>query len=285
TDYLEQFFRDLGVPHQRQPVAPLRDNLVARCDVPGARSTLLFEAHQDTVPVDNMTVEPFGAALDGGRLYGRGACDVKGGLAAMLAAFARVARERPAGACNLILAASVDEEHTFLGVQHLVKALGPGRPDAAVVAEPTRLSVVHAHKGVVRWHLETAGRSCHSSRPELGENAIYHMARVLPAVEEYAAWLRASRLDALLGPPTLSVGRSAGGTGANAARDRCRVVVARRLVPGEDPRAAPGQLLEWLKRKVPAGVPFSCSTPILSSPALGAAGSEDLARRLGEAID
>src|SRR5262249_33667159 len=138
------------------------------------------------------------------------------------------------------------------------------------VAEPTRLSVVHAHKGVVRWHLETAGRSCHSSRPELGENAIYHMARVLLAVEEYAAWLRASRTDSLLGPPTLSIGLIEGGSSANTVPDRCRVVVDRRVVPGDDPQAAPGQLLEWLKGRVPAGIPLFCSAPILSSPALGA---------------
>src|SRR5882724_2683039 len=113
TAYLEDFFRTLGVPYERQPVAPLRDNIVARCDLPGARRTLMFEAHQDTVPTDNMTVEPFGARVEGGRLYGRGACDIKGGMAAMLAAFARLVRERPAGSANVILACTVDEEHTF----------------------------------------------------------------------------------------------------------------------------------------------------------------------------
>src|SRR5215469_881829 len=148
--YLEQFFRDLGVPCERQVVAPLRDNVVARLDLPGARRTLMFEAHQDTVPTDNMTIDPFGGVIDGGRLYGRGACDIKGGMAAMLGAFARVARERPAGAANVIMACTVDEEHTFLGVQHLAKTC---RADAAVVAEPTELKIVHAHKGAVRWDL------------------------------------------------------------------------------------------------------------------------------------
>src|SRR5262245_44561017 len=86
TDYLEHFFHGLGVRFERQPVAPQRENIVAYSTLPGARRTLILEAHQDTVPIDNMTVKPFGAAIEGNRLYGRGACDIKGGLAAMLAA-------------------------------------------------------------------------------------------------------------------------------------------------------------------------------------------------------
>ena len=282
TAYLEQFFRDLGVPYDRQKVAPQRDNIVARLELPGASRTLLFEAHQDTVPTDNMTIDPFGGVVDSGRLFGRGACDVKGGMAAMLAAFARLTRERPTGAANLIVACTVDEEHTFLGVQHLVRRW---KADAAVVAEPTLLQIVHAHKGAVRWHLHTTGRSCHSSRPELGVNAIYHMARVLPAVEAFADWLRASRTDPLLGPPTLSVGLIEGGTSVNTVPDRCRVEIDRRLIPGEDPGEAPGQLMAWVKERIPADVPYACSEAWLSMPALGPQGSEALVRQLGQAID
>src|SRR5262249_58846403 len=95
-----------------------------------ARRTLVFEAHQDTVPTDGMTIDPFGAHVENGRLYGRGACDVKGGMAAMLAAFARVVRDRPNTACNLVLACTVDEEHTFLGAQRLARDL---KADGAVV--------------------------------------------------------------------------------------------------------------------------------------------------------
>src|SRR6516225_2986532 len=119
TAYLEDFFKGLGVPYERQPVAPQRENIVARCDVPGARRTLMLEAHQDTVPTDNMTIEPFAARIADGRLYGRGACDIKGGLAAMLAAFARVVRDRPRGGANVVMACSVDEEFTLLGVRRL----------------------------------------------------------------------------------------------------------------------------------------------------------------------
>ena len=283
TAYLEDFFRGLGARYERQPVAPGRENILAFYDAPGATRTLMLEAHQDTVPPDNMTIEPFGARVEGDKLYGRGACDIKGGMAAMLTAFARVVREKPAGAANVVMACSVDEEFTFLGVQQMAQA---GRKvDGAVVAEPTKLDVVTAHKGAVRWHLFTAGRACHSSRPELGVNAIYRMARVLPAVEEFAEWLRGSRTDPLLGPPTLSVGIIEGGTSVNTVPDRCRVEIDRRLVPGEEPAAAPGQLMDWLRQRVPAELEYSCSEPWLSMPALGARGSEDLVRRLGAAID
>jgi acetylornithine deacetylase len=286
TDYLEQFCRGLGVPCTRQPVAPLRDNLVAVYDPPGATASLIFEAHQDTVPTDHMTIDPFAARVENGRLYGRGACDIKGGLAAMLTAFARVVRERPRGAARLVLACSVDEEHTFLGVQRLAEAglRGPGLI-GAVVAEPTQLAIVHAHKGAVRWDLTTAGRSCHSSRPELGVNAIYHMAALLPLVERYAGELRASRSDPLLGPATLSVGLIQGGTSVNTVPDRCRVEIDRRLLPGEDPRSAPGELLAYLRQRAEPHLSFACSEPWLNCPALPPGGAPELVERLGRAID
>lgn len=281
TAYLEGFFRDLGVLYERQPVAPGRDNIVARCEVPGARRTLILEAHQDTVPIDNMTIEPFGAVVEGNRLYGRGACDIKGGMASMLAAFARIAREKPRGAANVIMACSVDEEHTFLGVQHLVKR--GLKADMAVVAEPTQMNIVHAHKGVVRWHVSTPGRSCHSSSPEQGVNAIYRMGKLLVAIERYAENLRKTVVDPLLGPATLSVGRIEGGTSVNTVPDRCRIEVDRRLIRGEDPHAAPGQLREFLAREV--DFPFEVAEAWMAKTALNPEGAEELIARLGETID
>ncbi len=249
TAYLEDFFRGLDVPFERQTVAPQRDNIVARWERPGARRTLLLEVHQDTVPTDNMTIDPFGAKIESGRLFGRGACDIKGGMAAMLAMFARLVREKPSGASNVILACTVDEEHTFLGVQRLVRdAL---RADWAVVAEPTQLQIVNAHKGTVRWHLETRGRSCHSSTPEKGVNAVYQMAQILLVVEQFAERLRTSRSDPLLGPPTLSVGRVEGGSSVNTVPDRCRIEIDRRVIPGEEALAAPKQLAVYLQQKLP----------------------------------
>jgi acetylornithine deacetylase ArgE len=282
TAYLEQFFTRLSIPSERQPVAPGRDNIVARCDSPGATRTLLLEAHQDTVPTDRMIIDPFGASVEDGRLYGRGACDVKGGMAAMLLAFARIARDKPKGAANVIMACTVDEEYGTLGVRELVRR--GLRADMAVVAEPTRLQIVNAHKGAVRWYLTAQGRSCHSSAPEQGVNAIYRMAGLLVAIEQYAEWLRTSPADPRLGPPTLNVGRIDGGLSVNTVPDSCRIEIDRRFLPGEDPRVALEQFVAYLKKGT-SGVAFECSQPWSAMPALSAEGSAELVARLGRAID
>lgn len=281
TDYLEKFFRALGVACERQVVAPGRDNIIARFDCADARRTLLFEVHQDTVPTDHMTIDPFAAAIDGNRLFGRGACDIKGGMAAMLSAFARLVREMPRAA-NVVFAATVDEEHTFLGIQELVRR--GVKADMAVVAEPTRLNIVHAHKGVARWHVTTLGRSCHSSSPEQGVNAIYRMGRLLACVEKYAERLsRDAKPDPLLGPPTLSVGIIEGGASVNTVPDRCRIEVDRRLMRGEKPEDTRRDFENCLKSEL--DFPFECSPLHMANGALDCAGADELIAALGQAID
>jgi acetylornithine deacetylase/succinyl-diaminopimelate desuccinylase-like protein len=282
TAYLEQFFRSLGVPYERQPVAPKRENIVARLNIPGAKRTLMLEAHQDTVPIDGMIVEPFGAKIEGNKLYGRGSCDIKGGMSAMLGCFARLVREKPKGCCNVVMACSVDEELTMLGVLELAKRT---KADFAVVAEPTNLNIVHAHKGVVRWNLFTAGRSCHSSAPEQGVNAIYRMGKLLVGIEQYAEHLRANSIDPLLGPATLSVGCIHGGTSVNTVPDRCRIEIDRRLITGEIPDDQSDHLLGFLKDKAGIDFPFNLTSPWIRMPALSPNGSEEIQRLLGAAID
>jgi acetylornithine deacetylase len=284
TAYLEDFFRGLGVRYERQSVAPQRENIVAFESAVPAKKTFLFDVHQDTVPTDNMTIDPFAARIENGRLYGRGACDIKGGMAAMLATFARLTREKPAGAANLTLACTVDEEHTFLGMQKLIQT--GIRANGAVVAEPTNLDIVHTHKGAVRWHVITPGRACHSSSPEKGVNAIYRMGRLLTAIERYAEELRGSCSDPYVGPPTLSVGRITGGTSVNTVPDCCQIEIDRRLVPGEDPQEAMKQFEVFMKKEI--DFPFACSEPSVALRALhwqGPEGTSQLIERLGKSID
>ena len=282
TAYLEQFFRSLGVPFERQPVAPQRENIVARLTMPGAKRTLMLEAHQDTVPVDGMIVPPFGARIEGNKLYGRGSCDIKGGMSAMLGAFARLVRETPKGCCNVIMACSVDEEATMLGVLELAKRT---KADFAVVAEPTNLNIVHAHKGVVRWNLTTAGRSCHSSAPEQGVNAIYLMGKVLVGMEQYAQHLRQTAADPLLGAATISVGVIHGGVGVNTVPDRCQIEIDRRLITGEIPDQQSANLLAFLRDKAGIDFPIELTSPSVRMPALSPKGSEEIQRLLGAAIN
>jgi acetylornithine deacetylase/succinyl-diaminopimelate desuccinylase family protein len=282
TAYLVSFFSDLGVAAELQPVAPGRNNVVARFESPGPKRTVLWEVHQDTVPVDGMTIAPFGATIQGDRLYGRGACDIKGGMAAMLTAFARLVENRPLGAMNVVLACTVDEEHTFLGVQELVKR--GVQADFAVIAEPTALDIVNAHKGVARLTLSTTGVACHSSRPEQGISAIYRMGRVLAAIERFAEKLGTGPADPLLGPPAMSVGRIEGGASVNTVPDSCHIEIDRRIIPGENPAHTAEELLQFLREN---GIDFDldCPPPWMSMPALSPEGSEEIVRLLSQAID
>jgi len=231
TVYLDRWFRDLGVPFERQLLAPGRENLLARFESPGARRTVLFDAHQDTVPTDGMTIEPFLPLIDAGRMYGRGACDIKGGMAAMLTAFARLVREKPAGSASVVMACTVDEEFTHTGSTRLART--PHGADLAIVAEPTRLQIVNCHKGAVRWKVRTRGIACHSSTPRLGVNAIYKMAAVIAALADHADELSTSEAHPVLGPPSLSVGRIEGGVSVNTVPDWCELEIDRRIIPGE----------------------------------------------------
>lgn len=246
TDYLETVFRELGLPCERQQIAPRRENIVAR--LAGADRTeeskpvLVFEVHQDTVPVEGMTIPPWTPEVRNGRIYGRGSCDIKGGMACMLAALSRLAEERPPGMPTIVMACSVNEEHGFDGATTMGRLWKSGAsqlvsqwPDAVIVSEPTQLDVVVAHKGVVRWRIVTEGRAVHSSTPESGDNAIYRMGRVLSALEEYARDVApALGRHALVGAPTLSVGLISGGISVNTVPDRCAIEIDRRVLPGED---------------------------------------------------
>jgi acetylornithine deacetylase len=282
TERLESWFHSLGVSVTRQPVAPGRDNLIARYDPPTPPPfTLLFEAHQDTVPVDGMTTDPFAATIRDGRLYGRGACDVKAGIVAMFGAFRRLVMERPRNSAAVILAYTVDEEHTFLGVQQLVNS--GVKADFAVVAEPTSLNIVRAHKGLARWTLDTTGTACHSSTPERGVNAAYRMAKVLTAVEQYAERLQVSKSDPLLGPPTLSVGMIQGGVSPNTVPDACRIFLDRRLLPGETATAAIDDLNHFLRCRPEIDFPVH-AVRTLACPPLIPTGGDEYVTRLGAAI-
>ena len=252
SDWLVEYLASFGVPVERIPVffetdsTPRRDNVFALFENPNSSRVVLLDAHQDTVPIEGMTIPPFAPTVRGGRIYGRGAVDVKGGMASMLYAFARLCQERPEGAANVIMSCSCDEEATAQGVQHLVGYWEKYRnddspifkhfPSEAVIAEPTELNVVVAHRGVVRFCVETRGRACHSSQTEQGDNAIYRMAQVIEMLCAHAKQLEQSaNVHPRCGGARLSVGKIQGGTAVNIVPDHCTIEVDRRLIPGEDP--------------------------------------------------
>jgi len=230
--YVSDYFERLGLPVERREVLPGRFNVIATLPGRDRKRALLFEAHLDTVGVKEMTIDPFEPRIAEGRLRGRGACDVKGAMAALMQTIADLKRAGRAPGVDVILAAVVDEEHRFRGVNALIDGLKQ-RPEAAVVAEPTELKIARACKGVLRWRVVAHGRSAHSSRPELGADAILAMADVVRAIAADRPRL-ARRSHPLLGPPTCNVGLIEGGEQINFVAAHCAISLDRRLTPGEE---------------------------------------------------
>jgi acetylornithine deacetylase len=191
--------------------------------------------------------------------------------------------EKPPGSAKVKVAFTVDEENGGLGVSELMKS--GVRADCAIVAEPTLLNIVNAHKGVARFHLETAGRACHSSRPDQGVNAVYRMARLLRGVEAYAEKLRALPPDPVLGPRTASVGRVTGGVSPNTVPDFCRIDVDRRLLPGETFETATADLEAFLRALPDVDFPFTLRQSSPGCSPLDPADSVELVKRFGAVID
>ncbi len=291
SDWLVSYFQSIGAQYERIEVAPGRANVVARYDSPNSDRLLLLDAHQDTVPVDHMTIDPFAPRVEAGRITGRGASDVKGGLAAMLHAFTRLVKEKPARAASVLLSCTCDEEFGTLGIRHLVGLWTTSgnasqlnrKPDMAIIAEPTNLDVVVAHRGVTRFRVHTLGRACHSSDPTQGRNAIYSMARVVTFLEEHANWLtRSVPFHPLCGRPTMSVGLIHGGQSVNIVPDHCTIEIDRRLVPGEDPSLAWSSVRDKLLERF--GPHIKVDEPWISSPALGNHDNASLTQQLLENV-
>jgi len=292
TAHLEKVFDSLGLANKRQQVEPGRDNIIARLDgeTPPEHGgpIILIDAHQDTVPVDGMTIAPWTPLIRDERVYGRGACDTKGGMAASLVAISRLASERPPGMPTVVMCCTVDEENGFTGVKKLEKlwdrpgdSLIPRRPDAAISLEPTALEVVVAHKGTVRWRCHTQGVSAHSARPNWGDNAVYMMARVITALERYHDEVLCNMAShQMCGLPTLSVCTVHGGEGANTIPDRCTIEIDRRLIPGEDEHKAIQHVTEFLEKAPNIDFPVRHSPPFTYGPPLANDANGTVANRL-----
>jgi len=280
ANFLLTFLRHQKIDCELQPVLPPRSNVIAKIE--GGQRRLLLEAHMDTVKVDGMEIAPFEPKVEGNRLYGRGACDTKASLAAMLLAVRDAAAAKDFTS-TIVVAATADEEFTFKGALALCDWLrADGLPGGAVVGEPTDLALVIAHKGVVRWRLRTRGVSAHSSAPQKGVNAIYRMAKLLGHVEQYANGLLRSAPQPLLGTPTMNVGTIRGGQTVNTVPDLCTVEIERRTLPGEDPGAVYRAANEYLREA--AGVEFEAEEPFLVDHSLQTPSDAHIVRLLREVL-
>ncbi len=234
VDYIDNYFRrcDYNFNILRVPVLPNRENLLICTDMDGHRETLLLETHSDTVEGENMVFPPFNPFIENGRLYGRGSCDAKGQLAAMVIGL-EMALELTKGnlPVDVSLMLAADEEHVHRGVDKLAD-IG-FRAKGAVVGEPTNLQLSSALKGCIRFKIVAEGISAHTSIPYIGKNAIYLMSKVIHIIEKKISPQVEERVHLLCGRSTVCVSLINGGQQANIVPDRCEVHIDRRLNPGE----------------------------------------------------
>jgi acetylornithine deacetylase/succinyl-diaminopimelate desuccinylase family protein len=230
ADFLAAVAARAGLEVEFQRVLPDRSNIIARLQPKNKiKQTILLAPHLDTVGADGTRFIP---QRKNGRLHGRGACDTKGSVAAMLSALCELAdsKSRPLET-EIIFAGLIDEEHAQAGSRAL--AASGFKADLAIVGEPTKLQVVTAHKGNLWLELETRGKAAHGATPQFGKNAIHEMSRIVDLLEtDYAAQLR-KRKHPLLGTATVNVGTISGGTQPNIVPDVCKISVDRRTLPGE----------------------------------------------------
>lgn len=281
-NFIETILTRAGIDCERQQVAEGRDNLIGIVQANNGSRTagVMLNSHMDTVPIDNMSISPFDPTIKGGRIYGRGSCDAKASLAAMLTAVSNYAQqgERPA---TVVFAAMADEEFSFSGSWRLIEKQWP--VSACVIGEPTRLQRVIAHKGIVRWCITVEGLSAHGATPELGRSAVYDAARVALALEEFARQLSAKQSHPLLGHTTLNVGRITGGQSVNIVPDRCVLEAEMRLLPNADGKRWLVECLEFVRARVGAEVKLTFAEPYLLDPAMETAVEAPIVTSLGNA--
>ena len=227
---LADVLRAWGLRVEMHDAAPGRPNVVARAGRARATApTLMFNGHLDVVGVEGMEHAPFAAERRGGRLYGRGAADMKAGVAAMCAAAWRAAQAGIDG--EVVVAAVADEEFESVGTRALL-AHGV-RADAAVVTEPTRLALNPAHRGFAWVEVQLRGRAAHGSRYDLGVDAIRHAGLLLAELDALDARDLHVRTHPLLGRASLHASTIGGGTGWSTYPEQCTLRIERRTLPGE----------------------------------------------------
>jgi len=234
----------IGLRVREQIVKPGRPNLVAELEGRAPGRSLMFCGHIDTVGVAGMAA-PFSADERDGRIYGRGAQDMKSGIAAMVDAARVIVESGGLDAGKLIIACVVDEEHASIGAEALVTKW---RADGAVVTEPTDMQVAVAHKGFEWVEIETEGRAAHGSRPREGRDAIRMMGRVLNGLDAIDRGLQSRPPHKLLGTASLHASLIEGGRELSSYPDRCHLQMERRTIPGEAPGAAAREVDDLLAR-------------------------------------
>ncbi len=242
AQYVADWLTRAGLEVVIEEAAPGRPNVIAIVRGTGGGKSLMLNAHTDIVGVAGMTA-PFTPRIENGRLYGRGAYDMKGSLAACMLAAVRAKTLDLRG--DVILTAVADEEFASIGTASIVKSW---RADAAIVTEPSHLDLCVAHRGFVWLEVETHGIAAHGSRPALGVDAIAKMGHVLVGLEALDRELRAAPTHALLHSGSLHASLIAGGQELSSYPAHCLLAIERRTIPGETVAVVEGQIQAILDR-------------------------------------
>jgi acetylornithine deacetylase len=232
-----------GLDVRTQSVTDERSNVIGILKGSGGGRSLMLNGHMDTVGVDGMIIEPFKPSIQDGLLRGRGACDMKGALAAMIGAVKSTVDSGVKLRGDLVFSAVVDEEYKSVGTRKLVQEY---RTDAAIVGEPTAMKVATAHKGFVWIEIEFKGKAAHGSVPEKGVDAIAHATKFVVETEKLQ-----QRLDGivhpLLGSPKIHTSTIQGGTDWSIIPERCTLRLERRTLPGETITSVMGEIEDILR--------------------------------------
>ena len=248
SEHVRDFLRANGIAAELEEAAPGRPaaagrpNVVATIGPANTKPALMIVAHIDTVGAGDMR-EPFTPRVRDGKMYGRGALDIKSGVAAMCAAAAEIVREGAWLARPVMIAGVVDEECNSIGTEALLRR---HTAEAAIVLEPTDLKLVVAHKGYSWFEIVTHGRAAHGSLPVEGRDAIRMMGRVLVALDELETRLASRAPHARLGSASLHASLIEGGQELSSYPAECRLQLERRMLPGETQQSAEAELREML---------------------------------------
>lgn len=279
----EAYLNDVGLTTWRRDVVDGRPNVFGKMENNLDGHCLMFAGHLDTVGIDGYQ-DPFNPIIENGKLYGRGSCDMKAGLAAYLEV-ARIISESDVKLKGQLLVVGVaDEEHKMIGSKEISEN-GP-IPDFAIIGEPTELKVCHAHKGQLCMHIKTFGKAGHSSAPEKGVNAIAHMADVVKAIEMYGEELMSRNADLVCGHGRVNPGVIKGGTISSSVPDYCELEVDRRLIVGEDLNSVVNEYKNFLDPLVKnnSNFKYEISEPTLNNPALDTPVDSKVVTTIADAI-
>ncbi|HEV8147047.1 MAG TPA: ArgE/DapE family deacylase [Bryobacteraceae bacterium] len=238
SDYVARVLNGIGLDVRKLEPEAGRISVLGTLAGSGGGRSLMLNAHYDTVGVEGMD-EPFSSAIRDGKIFGRGSFDMKGSLAAQIAAVKalRDAGIRPRG--DVVIAAVADEEYGSLRTMSVIDAI---KTDAAIVTEPTAVQICLAHKGYLWIEVETRGRAAHGSRFKEGVDANMRMGRFLAQLDKLEQDLRARTPHPLVGPPSLHAAMLHGGDGLSTYAASCKLQIERRTVPGETEKQAVGEV-------------------------------------------